>query len=193
MFLPSTKKCRDCKKNRKLAKFPERNNRCVDCRLKYNRLYRKINKKRINKQKAAYRNGRGRVGTLLRQRAYRERHYEKLLQKKREYNEKNRAKVNAGNKRYRKTKKGRLAIRAMVQNRRAVKRRAVPKWADLKKVREIYLNCPEGYHVDHIVPLRGKIVCGLHVENNLQYLLIKDNLRKGNRLILDFLTEKGVT
>jgi len=60
-----------------------------------------------------------------------------------------------------------------------------PKWADVEKIREIYVNRPDGCHVDHIVPLRGKNVSGLHVEYNLQYLAIKDNLRKQN-------TYKGV-
>lgn len=58
---------------------------------------------------------------------------------------------------------------------------ATPPWADLNKIKEIYNNCPEGMHVDHIVPLRGKNVCGFHVENNLQYLTPEENTRKSNR------------
>lgn len=56
-----------------------------------------------------------------------------------------------------------------------------PIWADLDKIREFYNKCPEGYHVDHIIPLRGEIVSGLHVVENLQYLFAKDNLSKGNK------------
>jgi hypothetical protein len=59
--------------------------------------------------------------------------------------------------------------------------RQTPKWANRAKIREIYVNRPEGYHVDHIVPLRGKNVCGLHVENNLQYLPALENMKKHNK------------
>lgn len=67
--------------------------------------------------------------------------------------------------------------------RRANKLNATPKWADLQRIKEIYDNCPEGYHVDHIIPLQGYNVCGLHVETNLQYLTEKENLSKGNKLL----------
>lgn len=58
--------------------------------------------------------------------------------------------------------------------------RQTPCWADRKRIREIYINRPEGHHVDHIVPLRGRNVCGFHVEYNLQYLPAEQNMRKHN-------------
>lgn len=64
---------------------------------------------------------------------------------------------------------------------RASKIQRCPPWADLEKISEIYSLCPEGYHVDHIIPLNGKWVSGLHVPNNLQYLLARDNLAKSNK------------
>jgi len=65
--------------------------------------------------------------------------------------------------------------------RRAALRNAVPSWADLEAISLIYQSCPEGYHVDHIIPLQGLLVCGLHVDYNLQHLSAEDNLKKGNR------------
>src|SRR5688500_7560791 len=70
--------------------------------------------------------------------------------------------------------------KALNSKRRAWKLNATPPWADLNKIRDIYMACPEGCHVDHIVPLKGSKVCGLHVENNLQYLTAKENIQKKN-------------
>lgn len=67
------------------------------------------------------------------------------------------------------------------KRRKELKNNRMPKWADISKIKEIYYNCPEGYHVDHIVPLQGTLVSGLHVEYNLQYLLAEDNLKKHNK------------
>lgn len=70
---------------------------------------------------------------------------------------------------------------------RAAKLNRTPVWANLDKIKEIYERCPEGYHVDHIVPLQGDLVSGLHVESNLQYLTSTDNLKKHNSFSSDSL------
>ena len=65
--------------------------------------------------------------------------------------------------------------------RRASKLNRTPMWSDLEKIQKIYMDCPVGHHVDHIVPLQGITVSGLHVPDNLQYLLARDNMSKSNK------------
>ena len=60
--------------------------------------------------------------------------------------------------------------------------KATPKWVDKNQIRQIYEGRPEGFHVDHIVPLKGKNVCGLHVPWNLQYLPAIENRKKSNKV-----------
>lgn len=64
---------------------------------------------------------------------------------------------------------------------------ATPKWADKKAIKRIYDESKEitkntgiKHHVDHIVPLRHPLVCGLHVAHNLQIITEQENLRKSN-------------
>lgn len=65
--------------------------------------------------------------------------------------------------------------------RRAAKLQRTPPWADTEAIAAFYLACPPGLHVDHVVPLRGKLVSGLHVLNNLQYLTPEVNMKKLNK------------
>lgn len=61
---------------------------------------------------------------------------------------------------------------------------ATPPWITeemIQEMKEIYNNRPEGYHVDHMVPLSSSLVCGLHVPWNLDYLPEKENLNKSNK------------
>jgi hypothetical protein len=76
-------------------------------------------------------------------------------------------------------------LRTNWARKRANRRNAVPKWLTVehkRQIKEFYKNCPQGYHVDHIVPIAGKNVTGFHVPWNLQYLTAEENIKKGNRV-----------
>ena len=86
--------------------------------------------------------------------------------------------------------------RAIEAKRRAAKiERTVP-WADEYKIKAIYAQASdEQHHVDHIIPLQGEIVSGLHVHENLQILPADVNVQKGNRITreeLDAIAEKDL-
>ncbi|UEP42759.1 HNH endonuclease signature motif containing protein [Burkholderia sp. B21-005] len=79
-------------------------------------------------------------------------------------------------------------------SRRAELIRATPRWADPSAIALLYREAERktkktgvDHHVDHIVPLRGRKVCGLHVENNLRVVTATENLSKHNKLIEDLL------
>lgn len=105
---------------------------------------------------------------------------EKALQSRKESRVKNREKNSATRKIWK--QRNRALIRFYRAKRRAAVLKATPAWANLQKIKQFYLNCPKGLQVDHIVPLQGKTVSGLHVENNLQYLTPRENQEKGNKL-----------
>lgn len=80
------------------------------------------------------------------------------------------------------------AVRARTAYRRSLKRNATPKWADKIKIKEFYkaareaeLKTGKPYQVDHIIPIISKVVCGLHVHENLQILPALQNRIKGNK------------
>ena len=82
-----------------------------------------------------------------------------------------------------------LVLTAVTSTKRQAKYNAsklqrIPIWVDEKELRLIsafYARCPEGFHVDHILPLNGVLVSGFHTLSNLQYLSAEDNLSKSNK------------
>ncbi len=86
-------------------------------------------------------------------------------------------------------------VKADTTNRRRRHREATPKWltrAQKGEMREIYRiaitmtkTTGEQYVVDHIVPLRSDVVCGLHVPWNLRVVTAAENTAKSNKLLQD--------
>jgi len=85
-----------------------------------------------------------------------------------------------------------LYVRSDTKARRRKHRQATPLWLTRQQkteIRQIYQiaitmtkTTGERYVVDHIVPLRSEVVCGLHVPWNLRVITQEENLKKSNRL-----------
>lgn len=171
--------CIDCGINKKKEKY----RRCKSCiadrrnrpevkakRKEYKEKYYQINKERI----------------LLKNTRWKEENRALREKTDRKWVENNRDKVRETKTRYkRKNEDKTLADKA---KRRAIKINAKPVYANLEKIREFYkeaknLELETGikYHVDHIIPLQGKTVCGFHIETNLQVITAEENMRKGNK------------
>jgi hypothetical protein len=84
-------------------------------------------------------------------------------------------------------------VRADTKARRRKHREATPSWLTREQkgqIRELYKiaitmtkTTGEQYVVDHIIPLRSEVVCGLHVPWNLRVIPRQENLLKSNKLI----------
>ena len=155
--------CRDCEKE-----YRESNKASINARGKKYRDKNKVKeRKRSNRWYADNKERRARIG-----KQWVENNRERYTEINRQYYLNNKTKY--------------YAYRAKSM---AAKLNATPIWANNKAIKSIYAlskfltmtTFSDGYHVDHIIPLQGKNVCGLHVENNLQILRAKDNLSKGNR------------
>ena len=110
---------------------------------------------------------------------------EKVLAKSKSTEHKNRRKE------LRKLPNNIISKNATEARRRSLKQQATPSWvtkdhyAQIKLLywlaKDLEAVSGEQYHVDHIVPLRNKKVCGLHVPWNLQVLPADINISKGNK------------
>jgi hypothetical protein len=131
--------------------------------------YYERNKERLKAQQKAYRE---------------EKKAEHALRDKERY-QRNKERISAWGKEY--TKANRPKRNAALAKRRAAKLQATPAWANKEKMLAFFAEAVRlteetgvVHHVDHIVPLQSKIVCGLHCEANFQILTKTDNLKKHN-------------
>ena len=140
---------------------------CRTCTARDKAAYRSKNKSKILEASATYRKS-AKVPEMQRQ--YRTANKERITFLLRSWAQRNKAKV-----------------AAYTAHRSAATIRATPRWADEHSISSAYevaavlSRSGVQFEVDHIVPLRGKSVCGLHTQDNLQVIPARQNRAKGNR------------
>jgi hypothetical protein len=170
------KTCIKCNQEKELSEFysTKRNRdgldgRCKLCKNQYSRdQYFKTKDKRT-----------------IKIREWREANKERCREITLNWNQNNSERYKAYQKKY--YEENKAAYVAKLAKYRASKLQATPLWADLEQIKRVYKACAKisertgvEHHVDHIIPLQGKNVCGLHVEKNLAIISAKANLEKSN-------------
>lgn len=179
------KNCSKCRVLKPIKSFAKRSDRpgkyvsaCYECEKERSRIkYKKYKEKYAEKAKEWRSNHSHKLKTYKAKYLSTEKGKQKTAEYRKKYVEKNRDKINF-----------------LASKYRSKVKKAVPKWLtekmkiDMEVKYLIATTCTKAskgrvvYHVDHIVPLQGKNVCGLHVPWNLQILTAKDNITKNNKL-----------
>jgi len=171
---PTSKKCTVCKAEKPLEQFHRkkgarlgRYSQCKPCC--------KVIQDKIRKE-----------STTLKERSkayaktYATKHHAKKLEAQRKWRQANKEKQNKLIAKWKKLNAHKS--RHYTNQRRARKLQAIPPWFEKEKVDLVYKKAKEwGFVVDHVIPLLGKNVCGLHCWANLQLLDAELNGKKGNR------------
>lgn len=156
--------------------------------LEKSRKYTEENRETIReRQQKAYYDNRD---TILKKRRERDsKNRERIREQRRNYYWRNRERVCALEKQKRKRRSSQ--IREQNARRKAWKIKATPTWLSRQHIKEIRLmyslaenlaaNTGISYHVDHMHPLKGENLCGLHVPWNLRVIPARENLQKNNR------------
>jgi hypothetical protein len=170
------KQCSKCKQFKDLNCFSKDKHKrsgyvsqCKECKNSYDKEYKNKNRAEINRKRVDY--------------------YYNNLEYVRDYYVSNKEKINKQAKEY--YKNNTHIFRARDAKRRALQLKATPKWLSKEQIAQIKIEyalaewCTkvtnEKYEVDHIVPLQGKNVSGLHVPWNLQVITKVDNRKKANK------------
>ena len=167
----TTKTCTQCRATKPVERFSERQSWCKDCINAYSKKHYQRRRPHVLALKVSYRaSNKDKISKLNAE--WRERN----LDRQRDY-------LRA----YRQAKRGK--INSLEARRHAAKLKATPKWANLKHIERIYTKAKRisketgvRQSVDHIYPLRGKTVSGLHVPENLRIIPLVDNCKKRNKM-----------
>ena len=187
------KKCSVCKEDKPSGSFPKNRRNRDGLHTSCKACHRAASKKRywenrdtlLQKAKDYYRNNKEA------KKAYDKEWYLKNKDRKhksnKKWNDRNREQINKVISKWKKDNPEK--VRAYTNKRRAKQLQALPEWITSDQLKEIenfywlakdlYCITGEEYHVDHIIPLQGEDVCGLHVPWNLQILPADLNIKKG--------------
>jgi len=164
------KTCRKCATTDPLVFSASRKTICKTCKNAEDKAYRMA-----NPEKEAARN-----------KKWQQDNPEKAAARSRRYRKANPEKRAASWTRWAKANPG--AVNAKDAKRRASKLQRTPVWSETEQIKQLYEHCAflsestgEPHEVDHVIPLRGKNVSGLHVSDNLQILPKRIHKYKGNR------------
>jgi hypothetical protein len=202
----ATKTCSCCAEVKPVAEFGKNRQKkdglhvyCKTCSADKQRSWRTENKDSANAIALRYRqnhpetqkeiNRRFRTKHREKRNAYAKKYFKENREYFRMWDEQNKESRRNSSKKYRAENPDKQ--RAAEARRRASVLQALPEWDeeltqfvteeafDLAKRRKEITGF--AWHVDHVVPLKGKNVCGLHVWNNFQVIPATENLKKGNK------------
>lgn len=158
---------------------------CVECLRESTRAWRETNPEKVNAQKRSWRDRnleKARAQNLANQKLHRD----SANARSRKWYAANSEQAKAATAAWASSHPEIAA--AKFARRRAAKRQQYPAWADHEAIGLIYRAAEviriTGFdvHVDHAIPLQGKVVSGLHVHRNLQIISAKANRSKSNSI-----------
>lgn len=174
-------KCKECKKEWSANRYKNKKDHIT----KVNKEWKSKNKERVNVNAKKWAKNNPEKIKVNRKNTY-EKYKEEYKQRCVDWKQNNKEKVADYNKKWIEDNRG--TKNHLSNKRRANKLRATPEWADLNKIQEVYIKSKElsevlgiKLEVDHIIPLQGKNVCGLHIWENLQLLEESINRSKSNK------------
>lgn len=158
---------------------------CKPCDAKRTAEYRAANPDRVKEIQARSRS-KNPDRIAMTKAKYRAKNPEKVKEARKLAYEKNRGRELAKAKEWK--KRNPHVNREIMATRTAKKKMATPVWFDKKAVRELHAEAVRlesitgiAFHVDHIVPIKSDLVCGLHWHGNMQLLPASANQSKSNR------------
>lgn len=189
------KYCKKCDTTRDFSEFHRSKQHrdgyspiCKSCKKSYNKAYYNKNKSEIVEQKKSY-YYKNQEALLAQKKEYYDSNRELVIDKVQTYRKNNKQKISEMKSKYQ--RENRHKTNRVGADKRARKRQRTPSWltkSQKEEMNNLYWLAQdlrsitgEDYHVDHIVPLAGKDVCGLHVPWNLQVLPSDINISKGNK------------